>query len=97
MVLRMKNFNIFGVHWKIQLLRGGSQKTNTEERDYLKRGAWTVADLRGAWQERGGGAFEGVEGGAETPMHTMSFLYLLQQTSYQSLAVTSRMSDISHR
>ena len=23
MVLRMKNFNIFGVHWKIQLLGGG--------------------------------------------------------------------------
>ena len=23
MVLRMKNFNIFGVHWKIQLFGGG--------------------------------------------------------------------------
>ena len=35
MVLRMKNFNILRVHWKIQLLgrgggRGGSQKTNIE-------------------------------------------------------------------
>ena len=65
----MKNFNIFGVHWKIQLLRGGSQKTNTQEGDYLKRGAWTVADLREAWQERGGGAFEGVEGGWDPNAH----------------------------
>ena len=31
MVLRMKNFNIFGVHWKIQLLGVGSWKTNIEE------------------------------------------------------------------
>ena len=30
MVLRMKNFNILEVHWKIQLLEGGSQKTNVE-------------------------------------------------------------------
>ena len=33
MVLRMKNFNIFGIHWKIRLLGGkGSQKTNIEGR-----------------------------------------------------------------
>ena len=31
MGLRMKNYNIFGVHWKIRLLgRGGSQKTIIE-------------------------------------------------------------------
>ena len=37
MVLRIKNFNILGVHWKIWLLgggggegEGGSQKTNIE-------------------------------------------------------------------
>ena len=31
MVLRMKNFNILGVHWKIRLLGvGGSRKTNVE-------------------------------------------------------------------
>ena len=32
MVLRIKNLNILGVHWKIQLIggRGGSQKTNIE-------------------------------------------------------------------
>ena len=28
MALRMKNVNIFRVHWKIQLLGGYSQKTN---------------------------------------------------------------------
>ena len=31
MVLRMKNFNILGIHWKIWLLGGGgSQKNNIE-------------------------------------------------------------------
>ena len=30
MVLGMKNFNILGVHWKIWLLVGVSQKTNIE-------------------------------------------------------------------
>ena len=28
-------------------------------------------DLRGAWQERGGGVFEGEWGGVDTPMHIM--------------------------
>ena len=33
MVLRMKNFNILAVHWKIWLLGGGgSRKTNIEGR-----------------------------------------------------------------
>ena len=26
----MKNFNIFGVHWKIRFLEGSSQETNME-------------------------------------------------------------------
>ena len=33
MELRMKNFNVFGVHWKIRFLGGGgggSRKTNIE-------------------------------------------------------------------
>ena len=39
-MLRMKNFNILGVHWKIRLLRegGGSQKTNTEGGDCVFEG-----------------------------------------------------------
>ena len=43
MVLKMKNFNILGVHWKVQLL-GGFMKNQYRGWDCLKRGggAWTV-------------------------------------------------------
>ena len=43
---RMKNFNILGVHWKIQLLEGGSQKIDIE-------GGW------GLGKKDGGGVFKG--------------------------------------
>ena len=73
MVLRMKNVNILGVHWRIRLLGGGSRKTHIEGRIAwkLKRGGtWTVCQFKGGtWQERGGSVFEG--GGVDTPMHTM--------------------------
>ena len=53
MGLKMKNFNIFWVHRKIQFLgdKGGwcLQKTNIEGGDYLKGG--------GAWQEREGDVY----------------------------------------
>ena len=70
----MKNFNILGVHRKIQLLgeRGSSRKTSVEEGGCLKKGgAWTVWRFRGggAWQEREWWCFLG---GVDTPMHTMS-------------------------
>ena len=68
MILKMKNFNIFGVHWKIRLffyLPGGggclgSQKTNIEGGHCLKRGAWTVCQFKGGlarvgWCFWGGG------------------------------------------
>ena len=43
----MKNYNIFGLHWKIRLLKGGTQKNNIEGGDYLKRGGLGLfADLR---------------------------------------------------
>ena len=63
MVLRMKNFNIFGDHRKIQLLGGGrSRKTNIEE-GLPKRGRrlGEFADLRGArlGKKVEGGVFEG--------------------------------------
>ena len=62
MGLRMKNYIIFGVHWKIWLLEGGSRKTDIEG-GLPKRGTWTVCRFKGgggAWQERGrGGVFEG--------------------------------------
>ena len=59
MVLVVKNVNICGAHWKIWFLEGGLPK---------KGGLGQFADLGGAWQERGGGGFEG---GVDTPMHTM--------------------------
>ena len=57
MVLRMKNFNILGVHWKIQLL-GGSQETNIEGGDCIKRGELgQLADLRGGLGKKEGVVF----------------------------------------
>ena len=38
--------------------RGSSQKTDIEGGDCLKRGLGQFADLRGAWQEKGGGVFD---------------------------------------
>ena len=55
MVLRMKNFNIFGIHQKIRLLGGESSRTTNIEGDCLNKGGLgQFADLRKAWQERGG-------------------------------------------
>ena len=51
MGLRINNFKIFGLHWKIQFSEGeagGSQKTNIKRGDCLKRGLGQFADLRGA-------------------------------------------------
>ena len=60
----MKNFNILVVYWKIWLLgegKRGTRKTNIEGGLPKKEGGLEqFADLRGAWQERGGGGvFEG--------------------------------------
>ena len=65
----MKNFNIVGVHWKIQILEGVYEKP-IYRGNCLKRGFGQFADLRGGGglPERGGGVFEG---GGDTPMHTM--------------------------
>ena len=46
----MVNFNIFGDHRK-PIQRGGLPKKGGG-------GAWTVCQFRGAWQEKGGGAFK---------------------------------------
>ena len=60
MELRMKNFNIMGVHRKIQFLGGGVMKNQYTGGNYLKRGGGLgqVSDLRGACRRRGGGVFE---------------------------------------
>ena len=61
----MKNVNIFGVHWKIQLVGwggGGGEFTINQYRGGLpKKRAWTVFKFKGqgAWQEKGDGVFEG--------------------------------------
>ena len=47
MVLRIKNFNTFGVHWKIWLLEGGSPKTNIWGELSKKGGASTVCWFTG--------------------------------------------------
>ena len=57
MGLRIKNFNILGFYWKIQLLGGGVHENI--EGGCLKGGLKQFADLRGAWEEKGGGVFEG--------------------------------------
>ena len=55
MLLRMKNFNILGIHWKIRLLGGGSQKTIEGG-----GGAWTVCQFKkGLGKKEEDGSFEG--------------------------------------
>ena len=49
-----------GVYWKIQLLGGGGLRKTNIEGGLHKKGAWTVCRFNGgAWQERGGGVFDG--------------------------------------
>ena len=60
MVLSMKNFNIFGVHWKIRLL-GGLEKPIYRGNCLKRGGAWTVCWFKGGLgKKEGGGVFEGV-------------------------------------
>ena len=56
----MKNFNIFGVHGKIQVLERGFHEKPIYRGDCLKR-RWfgQFADLRGAEFGKKGGVFEG--------------------------------------
>ena len=68
MGLRMKNLNIFGVHWKIWFL-GSSRKTNIEG--------------GGSPKKRGLDSLQILEGGlattmgVDTPMHTMVYIAIL--------------------
>ena len=66
MGLRMKNFNILGIHCNIWLLGGGGVHENQYRgEDCLKRGAWTVCRFKGGLGKK--------EGGLDTPVHTMHF------------------------
>ena len=65
MGLRMKNFSIMGVHWKIQFSGGGFTKKMIYKGDFLKRGLGQFAYLRG-------GLGRGFWGGVDTLMHIIS-------------------------
>ena len=59
MGLRMKNLDIFVVHWKIRFLEGAHKKSNIEG-ELPKRGAWTFYRFKGGLaRKRAGGVFEG--------------------------------------
>ena len=74
MGLRMKKFNILGIHWKIRLSRGREFTKNWYRLwDCLKEGGGGLgqfANLRvgSGVDKKEGDVFEGVD----TPMHTMS-------------------------
>ena len=56
MVLRTKNFNIFGVHWKIRLL-GKILKNQYIAGDCLRGEAWTVCWFKGGLARKRGWCF----------------------------------------
>ena len=63
----MKNVNILGAYWKIQLLEGVHKK-QCRGRHCLNRGLGKFANLRGVLAiKEGSGAFDGFD----TPIHTM--------------------------
>ena len=73
MALRMKNFNILDIHWKIRLLVGCSRKTNIEGGlPKWKQGAWTVSWFKGGLVRKRGGTFEK---GPDNPMFTILYVY----------------------
>ena len=77
MVLRTKNFNIFGVHSKIRVL-GGILENQYIRGDCLKRGegGWKVCWFKGGdLTRKRGGVFEG---GVDTPIPTMIILAHLE-------------------
>ena len=62
MGLKMENFNIMWVHWKIHFLGrwGGGAGGGSQEKQYIARGNYIKGGLRqfadlgeGAWQKRG--------------------------------------------
>ena len=76
MVLRTKNFNILGVHWKIWLL-GGILKNQYIGGDRPRKGGWLVqfVDLRGGLARKRAWCFWG---GGDTPVPTMIILSHLE-------------------
>ena len=69
MVLRMKNFDLFGFHWKMWVLGGGGFTKNQCRGGFPKKGggAWTVCRFKGGGITRKRVVFLR---GVDTPMHT---------------------------
>ena len=64
MRLRIKFFDILGVHWKIRRLGGGEFMRNQyREGECLKRGAWIVCRFKGGLGKKEGGWCFWVRGG----------------------------------
>ena len=59
MVLRIKNFNILGVHWKIRLFGGRCSRNTNAERELPKKGGLdSLLNSRGGLgKKEGGGCF----------------------------------------
>ena len=79
MVLRWKNLNILGVHWKIWLLGegGGSWWKTYIEGGLPQKGACTVFWFKeGAWQERRGMFVRGFDPLMDTMIQKIKFLKL---------------------
>ena len=72
----MKNFNIFGVHWKIQVL-GWVEFTKNQYKgwDYLEIGVWTVCKFKGGDLASKRGVMFFLGEGVDTLMHTMGMNY----------------------
>ena len=75
MVLRTKNFNIFGGSLKDPTFRGRILKTQYIGGDCLKRRAWVVCWFKGDWQERRGWCFRG-RGGWYPNTHYLTMIIL---------------------
>ena len=84
MGLRMKNFNILGVHWTIWFL--GGWFTKNQGGGLPKKGDWTVCRFRGCLAREEGVVFLR---GAHTPMCTME-LGALPQEEYFWLCLQKR-------
>ena len=83
MVLRIKNFNVLGVHGKIRLLGGGFMKNQYRGGNCLKGGGLRqFADLKGGGLARKRGVVFLKGGGVDTPMHTMGHFKVLEHLGH---------------
>ena len=80
-------FNVLRVHWKIQLLGGGSRKTNTEREDCLKmRGGLDSLSIEGGLgKKERGGVFFLVGGGFDTQCTLCSKLDIFTHFTFTNL------------